>query len=135
MPIIATSASVSEADQAVIRAAGFDDFLPKPITWPRLLALLGRYLQLEWVYAPDWEEAEASEAAEAVVPPLEELAALYELARLGDVLAAQARAIQLEQRDPRWRPFAQRVAQLAGQFEAQKLLALLARYLPPDPHV
>jgi CheY-like chemotaxis protein len=135
VPIIATSASVFEADQAVIRAAGFDDFLPKPITWPRLLALLGQYLQLEWVYAPDQEEAEAIEAAEAVLPPLEELAALYELARLGDVLAAQARAIQLEQRDARWRGFAQRVAQLAGQFEAQKLLALLARYLPPDRHV
>jgi CheY-like chemotaxis protein len=53
VPIIATSASVSEANQAVIRAAGFDDFLPKPITWPRLLALLGQYLQLKWVYAPD----------------------------------------------------------------------------------
>jgi CheY-like chemotaxis protein len=83
VPIIATSASVSEADQAVIRAAGYDDFLPKPIAWPRLLALLGQYLQLEWVYAPDQEEAEAIEASEAVAPPLEELAALYELARLG----------------------------------------------------
>jgi hypothetical protein len=71
----------------------------------------------------------------AVAPPLEELAALYELARLGDVLAVQARAVQLEQSDPRWRAFAQRVAQLAGQPEVEQILALLARYLLPDPHV
>jgi signal transduction histidine kinase/DNA-binding LacI/PurR family transcriptional regulator/CheY-like chemotaxis protein len=135
VPIIATSAGVSEADQAVIQAAGFDDFLPKPITWPRLLALLGQYLQLEWVYAADQQEAKSVEAAEEVAPPEEELAALYELARLGDVLAVQARAVQLEQREVRWRGFAQRVAQLASQFEAEQLLALLARYLPPDPHV
>jgi signal transduction histidine kinase/DNA-binding LacI/PurR family transcriptional regulator/DNA-binding NarL/FixJ family response regulator len=132
VPIIATSASVSEADQAAIRTAGYDDFLPKPIARDRLVALLGQHLQLGWVYAADQEIAEA---VEAVAPPLEELAAIYELAWIGDVLAVQARAVQLEQLDPRWRPFAQQVAQLAGQFEVEQILALLARYLPPDPQV
>ncbi len=54
---------------------------------------------------------------------------------LGDVLGVQVRAAQLEQREVRWRGFAQRVAQLAGQFELEQILALLARYLPPDPQV
>src|SRR5207253_7924339 len=53
IPIIATSASVSEADQVLSREAGYDAFLPKPIDWPRLAALLEQYLQLDWVYAAD----------------------------------------------------------------------------------
>jgi signal transduction histidine kinase/FixJ family two-component response regulator len=135
VPIIAASASVSEADQAVSHAAGYDAFLPKPIHLPQLVALLAQYLQLEWVYATDPEEAEevgAAAASGALAPPVEELAALFELARIGDILAVQVRAAQLEQDDPRWRPFARCVAQLAGQFQMEQILALLAQYLPAD---
>jgi CheY-like chemotaxis protein len=130
LPIIATSASVSEADQALNRAAGYDDFLPKPITWPRLAALLAEYLQLEWVYA---DEAQSDERGEPLVrPPSEELAVLRELAGIGDILALQACAAQLEQGEVRWRAFARQLAHLAGQFEAEQILALLAHYLPPN---
>jgi signal transduction histidine kinase/CheY-like chemotaxis protein len=132
LPIIAISASVLEADQAMSRAAGYDAFLPKPIHLPQLVALLERYLRLEWVYAADQELAGAAEEA---VPPPEELAALFELVRVGDICAVQARAAQLEQRDPRWHAFARRVGQLAGQFEQEQILALLAQHLPPERHV
>lgn len=132
IPIIATSASVSEADQLVSREAGYDAFLSKPILWPRLAALLEQYLELEWVYA---DEAESDERAEPLVrPPSEELAVLRELAGIGDILALQARAAQLEQADPRWRAFARQLAHLAGQFELEQILALLAQYLPPNRH-
>ena len=50
VPIIAVSASVSDEDQALSQEMGFDAFLPKPIHWPRLAALLRDHLQLEWVY-------------------------------------------------------------------------------------
>jgi hypothetical protein len=39
--------SVSQADQTLSSQAGYDAFLPKPIHWPRLVALLEQYLQLE----------------------------------------------------------------------------------------
>jgi CheY-like chemotaxis protein len=139
VPIIATSASVSAADQAMSHAAGCDNFLPKPIRLPELAALLERHLQLEWVYATDMDLAETvgavgtTEASD--LPSAEELAALFELAQFVDVFAIQARAAQIEQREVRWRAFAQRVAQLAGQFEVEQILALLAPYLPPDPQV
>ena len=90
IPIIATSASVSEADQLVSREAGYDAFLSKPIVWPRLAALLEQYLELGWVYA---DEAESDERAEPLVrPPSEELTVLRELAGIGDILALQARS-------------------------------------------
>jgi signal transduction histidine kinase/DNA-binding LacI/PurR family transcriptional regulator/CheY-like chemotaxis protein len=53
MPIIATSASVSAADQAVSREAGYDAFLPKPIAWPELMAVLEQYLKLKWSYSDE----------------------------------------------------------------------------------
>jgi signal transduction histidine kinase/DNA-binding LacI/PurR family transcriptional regulator/CheY-like chemotaxis protein len=130
MPIIATSASVAAADQALSREAGYDAFLPKPIAWPRLAALLEQYLELDWVYA---EEAEVAQAPAALIPPpQEELAALGELVAIGDILALQKRAAQLEQRDPQWRAFARELARLAGQFELERLRTLLNEYLPAE---
>ena len=130
IPIIATSASVAAADQALSREAGYNAFLPKPIAWPLLAALLEQYLELEWVYA---DEAEAAQVPAALIPPpQEELAALGELVAIGDILALQERAAQLEQRDPQWRAFARELARLAGQFELERLRALLNEYLSTE---
>jgi len=81
--------------------------------------------------------AAASALAEPEVlepPPAEELVALFELAQLGDILAVQARAARLAEDNVHWRPFARRLTQLAGQFELEQVLTLLARYLPHDRH-
>jgi signal transduction histidine kinase/DNA-binding LacI/PurR family transcriptional regulator/FixJ family two-component response regulator len=129
IPIIATSASVAAADQALSREAGYDAFLPKPIVWSRLVALFEQYLEVDWVYA---DGAEAAEAPTALIPPQEELAALGELVAIGDILALQERAAQLEQRDPQWRAFARELAGLADQFELEQLRALLNEYLPRE---
>jgi signal transduction histidine kinase/DNA-binding LacI/PurR family transcriptional regulator/FixJ family two-component response regulator len=130
MAIIATSASVFDADRQQSLLAGCDAFLPKPIAWPRLAPLLERYLELDWVYA---DEAEVAQVPAALIPPSqEELAALGELVAIGDILALQERAAQLEQRDPQWRAFARELARLAGQFELERLRALLNEYLPTE---
>ena len=49
-PIIAISASSFEEIEKQSRASGCDAFLAKPISDRKLLNLLGRYLNLEWVY-------------------------------------------------------------------------------------
>jgi signal transduction histidine kinase/ActR/RegA family two-component response regulator len=51
--IFGVSASAFETDQARSMAAGCDAFLPKPVSWRRLTALLERHLHLEWVYRTD----------------------------------------------------------------------------------
>ena len=78
---------------------GFDAFLPKPIHWPRLAAVLEAHLKLEWEYA----EAEDEPAAALQVggplvppPPPEELALLYQLARQGNLRAIREHAAHLE---------------------------------------
>jgi DNA-binding transcriptional MocR family regulator len=76
---------------------------------------------------------EAPQVPVALIPPPQaELAALGALIAIGDILALQERAAQLEQRDPQWRAFARELARLAGQFELEQLRALLNEYLPTD---
>jgi CheY-like chemotaxis protein len=130
VPLISVSASVSAADQALSREVGYDAFLPKPIHWPRLAALLAEHLDLEWEYT---ESGDATTAAgptpgSLIPPPGEELAVLYDLARRGDLRAIRQRALGLEQQDETFRPFACHLRQLAERFEGRAILALVNHY-------
>jgi CheY-like chemotaxis protein len=49
-PIIAVSASSFEEVERQSRAAGCNSFVAKPIDEQRLLNLLGKNLNLEWIY-------------------------------------------------------------------------------------
>jgi signal transduction histidine kinase/ligand-binding sensor domain-containing protein/CheY-like chemotaxis protein len=132
-PIIAVSASVSTEEQAHSRAAGYNDFLAKPLHWPDLAAALAQHLGLEWQY-------EAKDAGRTLrvkeetfflpseVPPPKELAIFYELAQLGDMRAIRQRASQLEQADERFKAFAHHLYQLAERFEDEAIEAVLEHY-------
>jgi signal transduction histidine kinase/CheY-like chemotaxis protein len=50
--VIASSASVFADDQRLARASGFTDFLPKPVLEEELFQILGRQLELKWIYGP-----------------------------------------------------------------------------------
>ena len=67
-----------------------------------------------------------------LVPAQEQLARLFELASIGDLLELQAQAAQLEQGDPAQRPFADRLERLASQFEPEQALALIAHYMQAE---
>jgi CheY-like chemotaxis protein len=134
MIIIAISASVFDADRQQSLLAGCNAFVPKPIRVEQLLEVLATQLGLTWRYAEGERPARAQpDGADTatVVPPPAELALLFELAEIGDILGLQARAAYLEQRDPRLHPFAQRLGRLADRFELEQALALIARYLQP----
>jgi CheY-like chemotaxis protein len=132
--IIATSASVFDRDRQQSLLAGCDAFVPKPIQVTQLLDLLAATLNLTWRYTAvgqDPAPTDAAEGAELVPPPEQELASLYELASIGDILGLQARAAQLAQQDAALRPFAQQLGRLASRFEPDQARALIAQYLPP----
>jgi CheY-like chemotaxis protein len=133
MIIIAISASVFDTDRQQSLLAGCNAFLPKPIHVEQLLEVLATQLGLTWCYAEgEWPDPAQPASAGMLVPPQEELAALFELAEIGDILGLQARAAQLEQQNPQLHPFTQRLGRLADRFELEQALALIARYLQPE---
>lgn len=133
IPIIAVSASVFVNDQNKSQIAGCDAFIPKPVEERQLLALLQKHLQLTWIYEEedmdDTELQDIDAEKPLVAPPTAELEALYELAMLGSMRDIRDRALQLEELDDKYIPFAHQLQSLAKGFEDEKIVALIEQYL------
>ncbi|SFU73819.1 response regulator [Pseudoduganella namucuonensis] len=131
IPIIAVTASASHEDELKCREAGVDAFLVKPIDHDVLLNAIGAQLSLRWTtrqaplkpQAPDNEEC-----ADLVIPPAQEIEALWQLARIGNMRTIKARAEYVAALDPAYTPFAQRLRTMAQGFQSKALLAFLERH-------
>ena len=125
--IIATSASVFEADQEKSRVIGCNVFLPKPVEEDKLFNILVNRLKLEWVYetVAQPHDTYVPESAPFVPPPLAKLEALYELAMLGSMRDIREQTQELEALDEKYRPFSRKLQELAQTFDDEKILALI----------
>lgn len=132
-PILAVSASVLDMDQRKIQRAGCEAFLPKPVDHQKLLTLLAQHLQLEWIYSedasPSQPEGSPPLTQPLVVPPLNELEVLYELAMIGSMRQVRERADYLEDLDAKYIPFCQRLKELVQGFQEKALLAWIEHHL------
>jgi response regulator RpfG family c-di-GMP phosphodiesterase len=128
-PIVTVSASVSKEDQAQSREVGINAFLPKPVSWPRLAALLQECLALEWEYEKTIEVGEKECEVILVPPPEEEMEILLDLARRGDMRAIRERAAHIETLGEQYVSFARRLHELAKGFEERKLMALVEQHM------
>ncbi|MBD1841377.1 response regulator [Coleofasciculus sp. FACHB-64] len=127
--VIATSASVFDCDQQQSFQAGCNDFLPKPIQNQELLEKLRGYLGLSWIYEEIKNEEFREPSAKAMVPPpVEEIAALFDFAMMGDLRGIAKRAAQLEQMNQDWIPFTNHLRQLAKGFEEKQILDFIKQY-------
>jgi CheY-like chemotaxis protein len=133
IPIIASSASATLDDETRCYEAGADVFLPKPIDNEALLKVIGERLSLTWMTATELaqgaQETDAGAApdAELVIPPGDEIDALYQLAMVGNMQSLCARADYLKGLDARYAPFAQQLRALAETYQSKAILALVAR--------
>ena len=128
--VIASSASVFSFDRQQSREAGCNDFLPKPVQASELLEQLQNYLRLEWIYETKQELIfEAQEVPiqvnEIVIPPSEELTALYKAAKAGYISEIQEEANRLKQLDVKYTTFAELVLKLAEEFDDQAIVKLV----------
>ncbi|MBW3584829.1 MAG: response regulator, partial [Cyanobacteria bacterium 0813] len=127
--IIVSSASVFETDQYRSLEAGGNAFIPKPVQATELLQRLQQYLHLEWVYeANEAPRAIASDTTELIFPPATEMEILYELAMQGNFLEIVKQAVLLEEIDPKYIPFAQRLHQMAKDFQDEEILTFIQSY-------
>ncbi|GAX42153.1 integral membrane sensor hybrid histidine kinase [Tolypothrix sp. NIES-4075] len=133
--IIASSASVFEADQHKSLNAGANEFLPKPVQVETLLEMLRVHLRLEWLYEgnkqADNEPDESTLLAPNIIvpPPAEDLSRLYDLALKGRVKAIQDQVDKLAQSDEKFTLFAQEIIQLAKKFQIEKIQTFIQQYL------
>jgi CheY-like chemotaxis protein len=131
IPIIASSASAGSEDEAQCYAAGADVFLPKPIDTDLLLKTIGDLLSLTWITTTErapGQDMEPGQPADVIIPPQDEIEALYQLARVGNMQNLRARADYLQDMDPRYAAFARQLRGLAESYQSKAILALVARY-------
>jgi signal transduction histidine kinase/CheY-like chemotaxis protein len=125
VPVIALSASAMAADEEEALSCGANVFLSKPVDLDTLLAEIGKLLHLEWT-GGEGESApgEPTKAqAPLVAPPASELDVLYQMAKVGNMRSLTARADYLADLDEAYRPFAQKLRQLAAGFQSRAILS------------
>ncbi|WP_052055841.1 CHASE domain-containing protein [Myxosarcina sp. GI1] len=135
-PIIAISNSDLEPEREQKRIAGCDALLAKPIDESKLLALLQKYLQLSWIYRDELEAVAIApepdsvpKSVDSIVPPVEDLEFLYELAMLGSMKKIRQWAVSLEELDIKYKPFADKLKNLSQNFEEKAIVSLVEQYL------
>ncbi|MDJ1180907.1 ATP-binding protein [Roseofilum sp. BLCC_M91] len=124
LPIIAASASVSLADQSLAIAAGCKDFLEKPVDMEKLLIVLQKYLNLQWVYE-SLESVSVATEQEIVFPKSHELLKMYEMAKIGDIVGIEQEAQRLKDVNPNYCGFCDRILTLAAEFEDKTIVELI----------
>jgi signal transduction histidine kinase len=139
--IIASSASVFEADEHLSITAGANEFLAKPISAHQLLEMLENLLQLEWVYENPIEESpqpvapqvapdeESSVPQSMQIPPNEMLLQVYQLVKVGDLDSVLEQAQAIEQLDGQYRRFANELRQFAEAFQIKQLRSFIEEHL------
>lgn len=68
-----------------------------------------------------------------MAPPPEEMKILHHLARTGNMKDICVQADHLADLDPRYRPFAERLRELAGSYQSKAILALVGKYMEGNP--
>ncbi|HBK65432.1 MAG TPA: hypothetical protein DD000_18515, partial [Cyanobacteria bacterium UBA11166] len=124
--IIAISANAFAVDREKSLASGCQDFIPKPIQAEQLLQKIQDYLKLEWIYQEiEAEEENNMSISEMLIPPMEELATLYEACQLGDTDTVEAEAIRIQKLDPKYNAFTQKILALVADFDCEKITSLV----------
>ncbi|WP_027801610.1 ATP-binding protein [Paraburkholderia dilworthii] len=131
VPVIATSASPSGADEQRSLEAGANAFLSKPIDFDKLLAQVARLLDLEWIYADTDHPVVAQETAAGppVAVPDDELGELHLLARRGDMQEIALWAERVARDNPHYHAFTTRILGLAKGYQSKALLSLVEEQL------
>ncbi|MEO1593223.1 MAG: ATP-binding protein, partial [Cyanobacteria bacterium J06632_22] len=130
LPVIISSASVSEMDRQGSLVAGADDFLAKPVQAEELLKLLAKHLHLAWRYQTVADDDAGEDRGNALLlPPEDVLQTLLAWAQDGLVFKIAQWVEQMQMDYPACSPFAQRIGSLAKQFDTDEIEALVRSHL------
>lgn len=120
--MIATSANMGGITDEQCRDAGFSDFLQKPVDLEKLSEIISKNVQIEWIYA---EKTDEGILEPVILPPIEELNILHELALRGDMLQLSQRAQHIETLGEQYIPFARTLKLLADTFQERRIETMI----------
>ena len=133
--IIVSSASVFEANQHKSLDVGANAFLPKPVQAAELFGLLQKHLGISWVYQKSShlhknvnQSVPLDTTYDLVPPPDEEIVILYDLVMRGNLKAVTQQVERLKDLDAKYIPFAERVGELARNFQEKQLRLFINDY-------
>lgn len=134
LPIIVISASATPEETNESLSAGANAFLSKPIRQELLLNTVATCLQLVWQHTvlPASEGNHRSVPGNMIIPPQEEIAALYKIALAGNMRAIHTQAAYLISQNENYRAFAGQLQQLALTFQSQAILHLIETYVDTE---
>ena len=142
--ILASSASIFESNQYKSYNAGANAFLPKPIQAEQIIELLNKYLQLDWIYEEYHKKADISPSKQIaisqseqvgsqeepmVLPSLDILEYLYQLAKKGDVYKIIEEASKINEINADFMPFTERLIELASTFQLKPIQEFIKQYI------
>jgi signal transduction histidine kinase/FixJ family two-component response regulator len=128
--IIVSSASVFDFHRQEAVSAGCNDFLAKPIQIKELFSQLQNHLNLTWIYQ-DGDELSAKRPenidvfTEIIVPPLSKMMNLHQAVKRCDIASIYTEINLLKELNPKYTNFADKVMQLAEDFEIDAIAAFI----------
>ncbi len=130
VPVIAVSAGVAREEKDDCMAAGATAFLTKPIENTHMLQEIGRLLELTWICdSPQPALPSANDGVEQfAIPKSAEMECLRGLAKAGNMRAIREKVDQLAALNPQYRPFADKITQLALGYQSKALLRLVEKH-------
>jgi signal transduction histidine kinase/FixJ family two-component response regulator len=138
VPILVSSASVFSQKQEDSLAAGADAFLSKPVQAEQLFALVKEHLALTWDYQPTGDRATAplpTVEHELSLPDRRFLTDLGMLIEEGDMDAVIQAVNELSQAQTSFRPFAQKVIDMAECFQIKSLKSFIHNSLTEEQSI
>jgi signal transduction histidine kinase/ActR/RegA family two-component response regulator len=129
VPIIAVSAGVTKNEQEECLAAGAKAILTKPIDEVSMLKQIGSLLDLTWINDTPQQTPTAIDypGEHFVLPEPEQMESLHDLAKTGNMRAISEKAESLATSDTRYRPFADKITELARGYQSRALLHMMEK--------
>jgi signal transduction histidine kinase/DNA-binding NarL/FixJ family response regulator len=131
IPVVAISAGVTSEKQADCLAAGARAFLTKPIEIAALLHEIGALLGCTFLREEEQTLAcspEAGDHSPMEIPEPAQMECLRELAKTGNMRAIREKAEAIAALDQRYRPFTDRISELALGYQSKALLRLIEKH-------
>ncbi len=127
IPIIAVTASAMKEDEETLKAL-CDEYLKKPISRKALVLKIMKFLPHRATPSGPGR-SEEEDKAPLIPPPPGELKVLYDLAMRGIMNDITAYAKRLDELDPKYYSFAEKLRKLAGGYKDAEILELIETYM------